>query len=208
MTIHKLAFEVSNVMANVKFFLDTGALIALSGLKGSDLQIFKTRIEAYNPEIGVTHVQVDETINEKYERKLRNYQQVIDKALESLTKKGIAVHVEPTKIGAWSISRWDYFKWGGEETGKLYEELRNEIDRCEEAKGKTKTLLNIACDAVIAVSSLDHDFFVTCDECLFDSWRNVIDKNRMFRQQFKIPKVIYARPYPKEVAKAILRILS
>jgi|GEM_PF-6141413 len=43
-----------------KFFLDTSALICLSGLQGSDLQDFRSRIEESNSELSTTHIQVDE----------------------------------------------------------------------------------------------------------------------------------------------------
>ena len=205
-------------MAKIRFFLDTGALIALSGLEGSDLQDFKNRMEAGNSEISVTHVQVDEStkhmkfhekVKEKYEKKVKDYQQKINKALGSLKNKGITVHLEDTKAFVIGVSRIGYTVLGGEEIGKLYGELRKEIDECERTKkGTSKPLLNIASDATIAVSSLNHDFFITCDRCLFDSWGNVISKNRMLEQQFKVPKVIYAKRSPKEVARKMLELLQ
>lgn len=199
-------------MAIVKFFLDTGALIALAGLKEPDLQNLKNRMKAGNLELNTTHVQTDEItahikfhekVTKKHEKRVATYQQKIDRALESLKSKGIEVHFELAKMGAWGVMRWGYFKWGGKETGKLYDDLRKEIGRCEEAKGTIKPLLNIACDAVIAVSSLDHDFFITCDKCLFNSWHKVIVKHPKLKQRFKVPKVIYTRRNPKEVASAI-----
>jgi len=204
-------------MANVKFFLDTNALLYLSGLKGSDLQDFKTKIEASNSELSTTHVQVDEStkhikfdkkIDKEYEKKVRSYQRKIDKALGSLKNKEISVRLEDTKIAVFGVSRFGFARFGNEEIGKLYDELRKEIDECQKAKGKPKPLLNIASDATIAVSSLGHDFFITTDKCLFESWLKVIDKYRMLGQQFKVPKIIYARRSPKEVAKQMLGLLS
>lgn len=191
-------------MANVKFFLDTNALLYLSGLEDPELSDFKNRIEASKAELCVTSVQVDEV----HEREFQNYQQKIKKALESLANKGINAQHEDTKIFVWGVTRWNYHVWTSKKIGKLYDELRKEIEECEKAKGTKKTLLNIVRDATIAVSSLDHDFFITCDRCLFDSWRKVIGKHIILRQQFKVPKIIYAERSPKQIATHILGFLS
>jgi len=187
-------------MSARSFFLDTNALNYLAGLKGSDLQIFRKQIETSNSELSITHVQVDEA----HKKELQTYQQKIKKALASLSNKGINVNLEGTKIVVFNVSRFDFARFGDEEIGKLYNELRKEIDGCEKAKGKTKPLLNIACDAVIAVSSLGHDFFITTDRCLYDSWRKIIGKHTTLEQQFKIPKIVYTRRSPKDVAGRIL----
>jgi hypothetical protein len=190
-------------MTDLKFFLDTGALIALSGLKGSDSQILKNRIKASDSGLSITHIQVDE----KLRIELQDYQLKIDKALSSLKNKGIVVSLEPTKIIVLGISRFGLASFGNEEAGRVYDELRDDIKKCERKKRKPKTPLNIACDAVIAVSSLGSDFFITCDRCLFDCWHKVISNHRILGQRFKIPRVIYSEPYPKEVAKQMLRLL-
>jgi hypothetical protein len=209
--------EVSNIMASVKFFLDTNALLFLSGLRGSDLQDFKNQMEASSSELSTTHVQVDEItkhvkfrepVEEKHEKKVRTYEQKITEALKSLENKGIVVQIEPTKLTVAGVSRAGHCMTASEEIGKLYDELRKQIDECQNAKGKPKLLLNIACDATIAVSSLGHDFFITTDKCLFESWLKVIGRYKMLGQQFKVPKIIYARRSPKEVAKHMLDLLS
>jgi len=190
-------------MVGVKFFLDTGALIALSGLEGSDSQVFKNRIEASNSRLSITHIQIDES----YNKELKNYQQKIKKALESLKNKGIEVQpIECTKIGVFSESRFGLARFGDEEIGNLYDELRNEIDQCEKDKGRTKTPSNVARDAIIAVSSIGHDCFITCDKCLFESWQNVVNKRKMLRKN-QVPRVIYVQPNPKEVAEKMLKFL-
>lgn len=191
-------------MTCVKFFLDTNALICLDGLKGSVLQDFKNRIDESNSELSTTHVQVDEW---KLRREQRDYRRKVEEALASLKNKGIVIKVELTKGFVIGVSRIGFGRISGEETGKVYDELRKEIDECEKAEGRTKTLLNIARDATIAISSLDHDFFITCDRCLSDSWCKVIGKYKMLRQRFKIPRVIYAIRNPSAVTKRILGLL-
>lgn len=214
--IHKSPSKLSNIMPDLKFFLDTGALIALSGLKGSDLQALRSQIEASDSELSTTHVQVDEItkhikfhepVVKGYDKEVQSYQQKIKEALKTLERKGINVRLEATKITVVGVSRVGYTKLGYEEMHKFDDELRKEIDECEKAKGKTKTLLNIARDTTIAVSSLGHDFFITCDRCLFKSWRKVIGKHIMLRQKFKIPKIVYVQRSPKNIAKEMLALL-
>ena len=187
----------------VRIFLDTNALMCLSGLKESDVGNFKNRIERSGSELSITHVQVDE----KYRKELRNYQQKIEKALARLVNKGINVKLEETKIPVEGVEREGCSRSGGQMVGSLYDELQKEIDACERDKGIIKPVLNIACDAVIAVSSLDHDFFITCDDCLSKRWQKIINKYGMLEQEHKIPKICYAHPSPTEVANAILDIL-
>ena len=191
-------------MAYIKFSLDTNALLFLAGLEGAPLQVLKNRVEASSSELSITHVQVDEA----HEKELEDYQQKIKKALASLTRRGINVRLEATKITVAGVSRADFTRLGDEQISTLYNELRKEIDMCQKTKGKPQSLLNIACDAVIAVSSLDHDFFITTDRCLFDSWLKIINKHGRLRQQHKVPKIIYARRSPKRVAQCISEFLS
>lgn len=135
---------------------------------------------------------------------MQNYQKKIGIALKSLGERKIIVHLEDTKITVVGVSRIGYTEFGGEEIGKLYHVLRKQIAECEKTRGNLKTVLNIARDAAIAVSALDHDFLVTCDKCLSDSWRGVIGKHGILKQQFQVPEVIYAKPIPKQVAEQML----
>lgn len=191
-------------MASIKFFLDTGTLICLSGLTGSNLQIFKKRMKTSNSELSVTHIQVDE----KFTKELKPYKLKIQEALESLMNKGITVRLEATKISVSDLSRGDFSSFSDEETGKVYDELRMEIDNCEKSKGRTKTQLNLDRDATIAISSLGYDVFVTCDRCLCDSWHRVINKHMSLGRNFKIPQIVYVRRTPDSVAKQILALLT
>lgn len=186
------------------FFLDTNALMCIAGLQDSELQAFKTRLEETSSELSVTHVQVDEM----YERELRPYQMKIEKALSSLADKGIIVQVEPSKIPVQGIARQGYTKAGGEEVRKLYNELRIKIDACQRTKGQPKTLLNVASDATIAISSLEHDFFISCDRCLCDSWNEITTRQKKALKPFNVPLAYLVKRSPKKVAKCILQILS
>jgi len=145
----------------------------------------------------------------KLQKEERNYQRKIEEALASLKNREIVIHdIEPTKGFIVGVSRIGYSVLGGEEVGRLYDELREEIEDCEGAKGRIRSVLNIARDAVIAVSSLDHDFLITCDKCLYYSWNKIIDKYRKHMQKFKFPKVVYTRRNSKDVAERILENIS
>ena len=126
----------------------------------------------------------------------------------SVLARALVHNIEQTKGFIIGVSRIGYGVLGDEESGKLYDELRKEVEDCERPKGKIKSLLNIARDAAIAFSSLDHDFFITCDRCLYQSWNQIIDKYEKHMQKFKFPKVIYTRWNSKDVAKRVLENIS
>jgi hypothetical protein len=198
-----------------KFSIDTGVLWVLCKLQGSDLLSFKNQMKASSPELSFTHVQFDEAFPKEkaYYKEMQNYEEEIRERLKTLDRKGIKVHVERTKGFIWDVSRWGYATWGSKEINALKGELRKEIENCEKAKRKAephrkpKSRFNIARDSEIAVSSLDHDFFVTCDCCLSKSWKKVIDKNGMLCQNYKIPKIILSERSPTKVAKEISKCL-
>ena len=71
---------------------------------------------------------------------------------------------------------------------------------------KPKSGSNVAKDALIALSSLNHDFFITADRCLFRSWKKVVEFNegneRTLEQNgYKLPKLIQRRK-PKGILQA------
>lgn len=208
-----------NVMVH-KIFLDTNALIHLGSVEEHQLHALRTRIKKSGSVMSVSHVQIDESsvrvkfhekATEKNQEEVESYEQKIAEALKSLTMKGIEVLVEPTKICVAGIWRQGYGVVAGKELGELYNELRNEISTCEKSSSRrrrrTKSPLNIACDATIAVSSFGHDFFVTTDRCLYKSWQKVIGIHKISLQQFKLPTAIYCGSSTEEVVDCILEVL-
>jgi alanine-alpha-ketoisovalerate/valine-pyruvate aminotransferase len=93
-------------MAMFKFYLDTDALNRLSNLNGKKLEEFKKRFNSIDAELVFTHVQVGERYSTKDEQK---YQEIVEKAKETLRSKGIQIRFENTKIGIFGISRWGFF---------------------------------------------------------------------------------------------------
>jgi hypothetical protein len=186
----------------LRVLLDTGALIALAGLKGTDIVAdFVGRCTKSGTVLCVTHVQVDE----KVAREVHNYDVKVDRAVAELRELGLPVKIEPTEIAVRDISRYGLAKFGGEDEGRLYEKLRALISDCDRDKGKSVDDLNVARDAVTAVSALDHDAFIVCDNCLFSSFESAtIDMKQLGRC---LPKIVYAKPDPVDVGKAILELV-
>jgi len=73
---------------------------------------------------------------------------------------------------------------------------------------KGKRYFDIAQDAVIALTSLDHDYFITSDKCLNKSWKTVIEKNaenkKLLEKSYKIPRIIHRRTI-KGIFEAIIK---
>jgi hypothetical protein len=192
-------------MTMFKFYLDTGALNRLSGLNGKQLEEFKKRFNSIDAELIVTHVQVDERYSPKDGQK---YQEIVDKAIETLRSKGIQIKVENTKIMIIGISRIGYTSLSSPDIGKVYEELDKEINACEKAKQNPKDPLNVKRDAMIAVSSLEYSFLITTDKCLCDSFNKVIEEKKELVEKMITPKAKRATQSSEAVADCILESLS
>ncbi len=208
-----------STMTMFKFFLDTSALIRLSGLKEEKLEEFKARFNSINAELIVTHVPVDEaTFDLKFGeemsrsgKKVQEYREKVDKALEALRSKGIQVEVETTNISVVGISRVDFSSLATQDIGEFYDELWKEIDACEKAKrprGKPKDPLSVKRDAVIGVSPLEYSFLITTDKCLCDSFNEMTKKHRELIQRVITPKAKRAKRSPEGVANCILEAFS
>ncbi len=85
-------------MTMFRFFLDTDALNRLSRLSGKKLEEFKTRFDSINAELIVTHVQIDESRSPTDSPKDQEYQEIVEKALARLKRKGIRIRVETTNV--------------------------------------------------------------------------------------------------------------
>jgi hypothetical protein len=186
----------------LRVVLDTGALIALSGLKGTDLlEDFVGRCTKSGAVLCVTHVQVDE----KVAREVHDYKTKVDRAVAELRELGLSVKIEATEIFVWGVSRFGLGKFSGEDEGRLYDKLRELVSDCDRKKGKSVDDLNVARDATIAVSALDHDAFIVCDDCLFSSFQSATIGMRQLEK--RVPKVVYSKPDPVDVGEAILELI-
>lgn len=170
----------------------------LSGLN-DDLPELRNYVFENHAEICTGQVQIDENITEG------DFSEKIERATRKLKAHGIVVNLEPTIIAVVGISRFGFCKFGSDELGKIYDELRSEIEICEGKNPKPK--LNIARDAIIALSSLNHDYFITADECLMKSWEKVIENNQenktILQKAYSIPKIVHCKR-PKGVLSKIM----
>lgn len=150
----------------MKVFLDTNALIALSGLRGTTIaDDFVKTCRTVEVVLCVSHIQVDEKVN----REMFSYQAKIDKAVRVLSDMGLETRMEPTAVGVYDTSRLDMSRYGGDVENALYQKLLQLITACDQATGKKGDETR---DAIIGVSALDHDLFVVCNECLYRSFRS------------------------------------
>ena len=183
----------------MKVLLDTSALIALSGIgrtaSGSD---FVDACRRDGILLCVTHIQIDEKVTREYDE----YQTKIDCAVAALRDLGLSLQMEDTTIAVYGISRYGLARYCGEAESQLYDRLRQLISECTKKRGKTVEDANIICDAVIAVSALDHDIFAVCDECLSQSLQRAIINHPDLSS--RVPKVVFTRPDPESVATDIL----
>ena len=180
----------------MKVFLDTSALIALSGLRGTSMvDVFVKTCKKAGVALCVSHIQVDE----KVPREMSDYKERIDRAVKAIVDLGLEVHLEATSMSAFGASRIDFSKYGGEEENALYEKLVKLVSACDRAMGKND---GATMDAIIGASALDHEFFVVCDECLFRGFGQAT--NGWAAVQKRVPKTIFTKPTPEDVARGIL----
>lgn len=179
----------------MKVFLDTSALIPLSGLRASIADVFVNTCQKAGIILCVSHIQVDEKVH----REMPSYEERIDRAVKTLSDMGLKISLEPTAIAVYDASRYDMSKYGGDDENALYEKLLKLISECDRAMGKNGDATR---DAIIGVSALDHDLFVVCDECLYRGFQSATANWAALQK--RLPKTILTKPTPEDVAKGIL----
>lgn len=180
----------------MRVFLDTSALIALSGLAGASVVCdFVSECRRTGVVLCVSHIQVDEKVHQE----MPDYEERIERAVKALKDLELDVSLEATAIAVWDASRYDLSKYGGEEENTLYQKLLKLVSDCDRAMGKNG---DATMDAIIRVSALDHDLFVLCDECLYRGFRQATESWGALQK--RLPKTILTRPTPEDVARGIL----
>jgi hypothetical protein len=149
----------------------------------------------------MSHVQVDE-----YDKRDLSIYQKVEHALQKFRSNNILINIEPTKEMVAGVSRPGFCRVGSDELHEIDDALRREI--AKRMGTKTKGILNLACDAMIALSSLNHDYFVTSDIYLFQAWKTVIENNQEYKKklkaQYTVPKIVL-RKKPKGILQTILK---
>jgi hypothetical protein len=203
-----------------KLFLDTCTIIALDDLKNEDFDILRDRLEESNSELHASHIQGDE----KYRKRPSDPMQIYTEAFAIFEAHGIKIHWEnPTKGGVFGVSRFGHSSFFGEPFTTIYKELVCEVRKCDEERGRhqdktvdeekreryeEKKSLNVARDALIAITSLDHDYFITSDYCLHKSLRKVLQNSENRTIFEKIPEIIYEQPCAEKILTRILAVLD
>jgi len=200
-------------MATAKTFLDTCSIIALSGLKEKEeFDLLRNKLEECKSGLYASHIQGDEI----HPKELSDFREIYRKAFEKFEKHGIKIHwEEPTRGMILGISRLGFCRLFENDLAEISEELKREIRKCMEEKGKFNKsidekaiVLNIARDCLIAITSLDYDYFITSDKCLYESWTKILQKYRTEKVLEKTSRVIYVQRSPKMILKEILKILD
>ena len=180
----------------MKGFLDTSALIALSGLGGTSVvDVFVQTCKSAGVTLCVSHIQVDE----KVPREMPDYKEKIERAVKALKDLGLEVSLEATTVGVYGASRYGFSKYGGKDENALYDKLLKLVSDCDKAMGKNG---DATMDAIIGTSALDHDVFVVCDECLYRGFRSATADWTTLQK--RLPKTILPKPTPEGVARGIL----
>ncbi len=181
----------------MKVYLDTSALIALSGLPQSPLQ---TDFVGICKETGIVFCVSTIQVDEKVDREMPTYGARIEKAVRELTRLGLQTSLEPTGVTVFDATRWDMSKLSGELESGLYRTLVEMIRTCNQEAGKPADSTR---DAIIGVSALDHDLFIVCDKCLYESFLAATSGLKNLRD--RLPVTILRKPTPEDITKGILQ---
>ena len=197
-----------------RIFLDTCSIIALSGLKDkADFDLLRKRLEECQSGLYASHIQGDEM----HPKELSDFRLIYKKAFERFEKHGIKIHwEEPTRGMIIGVSRIGFCRIFEDDLAEIGDELERELRKCMEEKGRFNNkdidekaiVLNIARDCLIAITSLDYDYFITSDKCLYESWIKILQKHKPKRILEKTSGVIYVQRSPKMTLKEILKILN
>lgn len=195
----------------VKIFLDTCSLIALSALDITGFGLLRNVLEETSSDLYSSHIQGDEMYSEKN----ADFRQIQRRAYQRFEKHGIKIHwEEPTKGLVAGLSRIGYSRTMGESSSRVYEQLREEIEKCMKEKRREKSVvekervLNIARDCLIALTSTDYDYFLTSDKCLFESCQRILQKRETRSIFEKVPICRYMKPDARKILDQLFTILK
>ena len=183
-------------------FLDTNTLYVLSSLENELLNHLKEWIDRNDVKLYTAYIQIDDM----YSEEPSGYRTATESALKQLKTKGIMVKSTDTKGIIFDISRLDLAEFSNDILDQVYDKLRNKLADETKRKGKNVNQLNMSRDASVALTSLDFDYFITCNKTLGETTEKIFneDKDVLLREDKKIPQIYYTKAEPSEIAKAIL----
>jgi hypothetical protein len=189
---------------NMKIYLDTCTINALTGLDNKEFDLLRSVLEKTNSRLYASHIQVDE----RYTKNSPDFEKKCEKAFERLVEHGIEIKPEATKAAVYGISKYGLSKWSDIGIEKIRIELMVELEKCNKEKGKYPPIENIIKDFLIAVTSADYDYFITSDDCLYRSWRRILEKNETRDILGRASTILYVKPVPTEILNQMTRILE
>lgn len=196
----------------VRFFLDTCSIIALSGLDDKGFHLLRNLLEKSNSGLYASHVQADEIA---YNDNKLSFEQMCERAFRRYEQHGIKISLEATRGMVVGISRVGSCRVSEDDIAGIDGDLRNEVKKCMGEKGKYETkpfdekaMMNIARDSLIAITSVDYDYFITSDDCLYRSWTKIIQKDETRKVLGRMPNIVYVEPDAERVLDQIRLVLK
>jgi len=196
-----------------RIFLDTCSINALSGLDESSFRQLRSLLEEKGSRLCASHIQGDE----RYTKNPPDFRQIQEKAYQKFAEHGIKIHwKDPTKGVVLGISRVGYCRVTGESSSRVYDQLREEIEKCMKEKRRDEKelaveeakALNIARDCLIAITSTDYDYFITSDKCLYQSFKRILQKEEAKNTFKEIPICMYVDPDAERIVDQLFSILK
>lgn len=174
----------------------------LLGCSQEQITEIAEEISKKNIELQICHIQIDEHSTDDKDT-LGNSITLTEKAKKALKKLrtyGCQINIVCTKGIMFGISKFGLCCFGDDFLSQLCDELIAEIGKWQ----KQDKVSNVARDALIAVSSLDNNYFLTSDLRLKQAWDSVISKHQEeVEKKYLIPKIIRCTK-PTGVYKSIL----
>jgi len=188
----------------MKIYLDTCTINALTGLDNKEFDLLRSMLEKTNSRLYASHIQVDE----RYPKNNPDFEKKCEKAFRRFVEHGIEIKPEATKAAVYGISKYGLSKYSDKDIEKIRTELMVELEKCNKEKGNYPPIENIIKDFLIAVTSADYDYFITSDDCLYRSWRRILEKNETKDILGRASTILYVRPVPTEILNQMTRILE
>jgi len=178
----------------MRILLDTCSLNPI-GVKNNkeELTNLNTFLKSKSAQLCILHVNFDE----RYKGKKSIYKKLRDMT-DHYARNGLEIHQNMSEIFIPGITKKGTAKTATAFQLILYEELRELIEKCERFE---KPSDNLDRDAIIGVSSLNYDIFITSNRCLEKSLNSVIEKNESKIEH--IPEIAYREPKYEEILDEI-----
>ena len=160
----------------MRILLETSSVNALSGCHKEQFIELTDRLRSKGAQLCVLFT----TLGERYAREngKKDYNRMLRRTVDHFTLKGLELRITQSELFIPGITTKGMAKETSPFCSQLFYELTELIEKCEKPKNPNKPIDNIQRDAIIGVSSLCYDFFITSDYCLNKSLDKIIKKYR------------------------------